>query len=145
MGNKIPVITKAIKENELTFNGTNYTIKNDNSIVLNKEDILVNYLAKNDMPVLSDGEVVVTLNLAISEVLKEEGIAREIVRNIQDARKQLDLEIMDRISLNLSGNVPKNYVNYILNETLADLDDFDNVDFETEVEGVKIKIKAKKQ
>ncbi len=145
MGNKIPVITKAIKENELTFNGNNYTIKNDNSIVLNKEDILVNYLAKNDMPVLSDGEVVVTLNLAISEDLKEEGIAREIVRNIQDARKQLDLEIMDRISLNLSGNVPKNYVNYILNETLADLDDFNNVDFETEVEGVKIKIKAKKQ
>lgn len=141
MGSKIPVITKAIKENKLIFDGVNYTIETEPDLKLNKEDILVNYMAKDDMPVLSDGLVVVTLNLTITDELRKEGVAREIVRNIQDARKQLDLQIMDRIFVDLSGDIPTNFVDYILNETLGDLKQLESADFETEVEGVKIKIK----
>ena len=140
MGNMIPVITKAIKTNTLKFDGKNYFVSEAN-LTLNKEDILINFIAKGDLPVFSDSHLVVCLDLKISEELKQEGIAREIVRNIQDARKQLNLEIMDRIKLELVGDIPKNFLDYIKSETLADLAKVSSPDFETVVENVTIKIK----
>ena len=140
MGNMIPVITKAIKTNTLKFDGKNYFVSEAN-LTLNKEDILINFIAKGDLPVFSDSHLVVCLDLKISEELKQEGIAREIVRNVQDARKQLNLEIMDRIKLELVGDIPKNFLDYIKSETLADLAKVSSPDFETVIENVTIKIK----
>jgi len=140
MGNMIPVITKAIKTNTLKFDGKNYFVSEAN-LTLNKEDILINFVAKGELPVFSDSHLVVCLDLKISEELKQEGLAREIVRNIQDARKQLNLEIMDRIKLELLGDVPKNFLEYIKDETLGDFEKISSPDFETVVENVTIKIK----
>ena len=56
----------------------------------------------------------------VDEELKQEGIAREIVRNIQDARKNAGLEIMDRIVLKFEkGEIPKGWSEYVANETLS--------------------------
>ena len=140
MGNKIPVITKAIRSGNIKLVGDKYVCSGEEEIVLNKEDILVSYIAKNNMPVLSDDDVVVSLDLTVTEELKAEGIAREIVRNIQDARKQLDLEITDKIKIELQGNYPTNFVDYICNETLASEGKVANADLEVEVEGITIKI-----
>ena len=69
---------------------------------------------------------------------------REIVRNIQEARKQLDCEISDRIKINLEGKISENSIKYICNETLSEIDSFESPDFECEVstngETVKVKI-----
>ena len=144
MGSMIPVITKAIKENKLKFDGNSYSIAGDNSIRLAKEDILVNYTAKGEIPVLSDGMVVVALDLHITEDLKNEGVAREFVRNIQDARKQLGLEITDRILLHFDGDYPKDYLKYIMGETLGEYVD-SKIDgaLVIETEGTQIQIKKK--
>jgi len=143
MGKMIPVITKAIKSGNIKFVDNKYVISGEQEIVLNKEDILVSYIAKSDKPVLSDEKVVVTLDLTITEELKQEGIAREIVRNIQDARKQLDLQITDRIKIAMEGDYPNAFVDYICAETLASMTAFElsTADTSFETEGVKIYIK----
>ncbi|MBQ9790606.1 MAG: isoleucine--tRNA ligase, partial [Clostridia bacterium] len=93
MGSKIPVITRAIKSGNLKHENGKYIVSAEEEIILDEKDILVSYIAKGGKPVLADDKVVVSLDLEITEELKSEGLAREIVRNIQDARKQLDLAI----------------------------------------------------
>ena len=51
--------------------------------------------------VASDGGVTVALELDIDEDLRREGIARELVRVVQDARKAAGLDVRDRIELGL--------------------------------------------
>ena len=98
------------------------------------------------MPVMSDGEVIVSLNLEITEELEQEGTAREVVRNIQDTRKALNLEITDRIFVNIKGNLPEKWLKYICNETLSDLADFEDATstFTLEDKNIEVKIKLKK-
>ena len=60
----------------------------------------------------------------LSPELLQEGLAREIVRTIQDARKQADLQIADRIELRISGSdavtaAVDAYRDFIGNEVLA--------------------------
>ena len=141
MGSKIPVITRAIKSGNIKLVDGKYVVSGEEEIVLNKEDILVSYVAKSDKPVLSDEKIVVALDLHITEELKKEGIAREIVRNIQDARKQLELNITDKITISLDGNYPEEHLAYICNETLASVGDTTNADLTFETEGIKISIK----
>ena len=88
--------------------------------------------------------LVVALDLNITDDLKNEGIAREFVRNIQDARKQLNLEITDRILLHFVGKYPKDYLTYILGETLGDYSS-ENLAYAltVETEGTQIQIKKK--
>lgn len=64
------------------------------------------------------------LDTTMTEDLRREGLLREIVRTVQDARKQADLEISDRIILSVSGspNVTKvldDNRQFVMNETLA--------------------------
>lgn len=143
MGSKIPVITRAIKSGNIKLEGDKYIVSGDETIELNKEDILVSYIAKSDKPVLSDDKIVVALDLHITEELKAEGIAREIVRNIQDARKKLELNITDKIQIALVGNYPTMHAAYICNETLATIVDIAEAeaDLVLETEGIKIYIK----
>ena len=143
MGQKIPVITRAIKAGNIKLEEGKYVVTGEETIVLSKEDILVSYVAKDNKPVLSDDKIVVSLDLTITEELKKEGIAREIVRNIQDARKQMELNITDKIQLCLSGNYPIEHKDYICNETLGTIREFNenDADLALETEGVKILIK----
>ncbi|MDX6653564.1 MAG: isoleucyl-tRNA synthetase, partial [Solirubrobacterales bacterium] len=66
----------------------------------------------------------VALQLEIDEELRREGLAREIVRSVQNARKEAGLEITDRIALGLGGDdelleVVREHESYIAGETLA--------------------------
>jgi isoleucyl-tRNA synthetase len=66
----------------------------------------------------------VALELDLDDVLRREGLAREVVRAVQEARKQAGLEVSDRISLELSGDdelleAAREHEAYIAGETLA--------------------------
>ena len=142
MGNKIPAITKAIKTNNLKMENGKYVAYCDTeTITLNKEDILVSYTAKSGKPVLSDEYIVVCLDLTITPELKDEGTAREIVRKIQETRKQLDLEITDRIYIEIIGNYPTAFEKYICEETLGEITTISNEDIIVDVDEISIKIK----
>ncbi|MCI2109091.1 MAG: isoleucine--tRNA ligase [Bacteroidales bacterium] len=58
-------------------------------------------ISSEDMPgwlVASDGPLTVALDVQISEVLRKEGIARELVNRIQNLRKDSGFEVTDRIN-----------------------------------------------
>ncbi|MBO7269671.1 MAG: class I tRNA ligase family protein, partial [Bacteroidales bacterium] len=75
--------------------------------------------------VASEGRLTVALEVEISEALRSEGIARELVNRIQNIRKDQQFEITDRISIELSHHqatdaAVQEYASYIASQTLAD-------------------------
>src|ERR1700744_6139561 len=77
------------------------------------------------------GKLTVALDVNISIELKEEGIAREVISKIQNARKAKGFEVTDRINVSIkcSGDIQKaveNNLSYICAEILADNVLFDN-------------------
>jgi isoleucyl-tRNA synthetase len=64
---------------------------------------------------------VIALDTTITPELELEGYARDLVRIIQDMRKEANYDVADRISIVLTGNVSdiqELYSEYILGETL---------------------------
>lgn len=84
----------------------------------------------------------VELDTNITQTLKNEGIARDIIRNIQSARKQADLQIENRIRLGLTTDSKElqsaidEYQGLITEETLAS-------EFSTGTLGLRFGIDAK--
>lgn len=95
------------------------------NIELTLEDVEI---ISEDIPgwlVTNEGNLTVALDITISNVLAQEGIARELVNKIQGLRKEQDLELTDRIDLKVKEvdniiDAVNNFKNYICNETLAD-------------------------
>jgi len=110
-------------------------------IILTLEDVEI---LSEDIPgwaVANEGRLTVALDMTISPLLKEEGIARELVNRVQNLRKDSNFELTDRISLKIKtveGIVAAidNNKNYICSEVLAD-----NVEWVLSVEsGVEVEI-----
>ncbi len=120
---RIPEIIKAVKSGKFTF--ANDTVKleiNGTEEEFSQSIILVKYNAKDGMFVASGSGIVTSLDLTVDEELRREGLAREIVRNVQDARKNAGLEIMDRIILKFEkGEIPEGWIDYVTTETLSSL------------------------
>ena len=72
------------------------------------------------------GLLLVALDLTITDELRQEGLARDVVRNIQDARKSMNYGITDRIVISVDGELPAAWVDYICGETLAALGKVEN-------------------
>ncbi len=66
---------------------------------LRKDDVLLQRTAKPGAAVATDGVLTAVLDTALTPELVAEGLAREFVSAIQDARKQAGLEVSDRIRL----------------------------------------------
>jgi isoleucyl-tRNA synthetase len=80
--------------------------------------------ARGDLVVESDGAVVAALDPALTDVLKAEGLAREVVSRVQRMRKDAGLSVSDRIALTVAGDEPvrravEQHHGYISGETLA--------------------------
>ena len=61
-------------------------------------------ISAQDIPgwlVASEGTLTVALDISISDALKQEGIARELVNRIQNLRKDIGLDVTDRIRLKI--------------------------------------------
>ena len=142
-GSRINEVRELLQKKNFSFDGDKYTLSN--SEVLNTDDVIVRYSSKSNEAVSNDNEIVIRLDTVLTKELKEEGLAREIVRNVQDARKNLGLEISDRIKLDIKSNLPKNLLDYICNETLGDLCTLEKYDLQFNVtandDTVEIKLK----
>jgi isoleucyl-tRNA synthetase len=64
-------------------------------------DVHLGHDARSGLGVASDGGVTVALDLDVTPELRREGIARELIRIVQDARKAAGLEVTDRIALSI--------------------------------------------
>ena len=130
----IKMITNMINNKEFVKNDSNYElVMNNKKEILTEEDIIIRYISKEGEKVVNDNEIIVRLNTLLTEDLKQEGLAREIVRNIQDARKQLNCQINDRIKIQLNGSVTDESAKYICNETLSDIENLTDYDLKVDV------------
>jgi len=131
-GKKMPSIAKAIQHlNPQSIrkleNGEAIplTLEEGETIPLAPEEVIIVPIDIPGWKVHTDGQVTVALDLNITPQLYLEGLARDLVNRIQNTRKQLGLEITDRIHLQLYSpdpNVKKTielFGNYIQEETLA--------------------------
>ena len=109
---------------ELEKNGS-YTLQ------LNGTDVLVEAtdveIFSEDIPgwlVANEGKLTVALDVTVTEELRREGVARELVNRIQNIRKSSGLEITDKIKITLSKNqqtddAVNEYKDYICNQVLG--------------------------
>lgn len=88
------------------------------------DDVIIQREEKEGMTVATEAGITVALDTVLDEALKGEGFAREFVSRIQNMRKEMGLEVSDRIEINYS--VPQDYLgamkvhgDYISNETLT--------------------------
>lgn len=94
------------------------------------ELLLESKIAKG-VQALSSNDALVVLDLAITPELASEGIARDVVRLIQESRKNADLHIADRIRLSISAApaveaAVEAHCAFISEQTLADSIGIDN-------------------
>jgi isoleucyl-tRNA synthetase len=110
-------------------------LEKNGAITLNVEgtDALIELadveIFSEDVPgwtVANEGALTVALDVEVTEELKREGVAREIVKKIQAIRKDSGFDITDRIAVTLSSGeisdaAVEQFRDYICNQVLADV------------------------
>lgn len=134
LGKKLGKDMKAVAEQINAFNDADIsTFEQNGGTQLSVGDTRYSILPEDveiiaeDVPgwqVTNLGKLTVALDVNISTVLKEEGIARELINRIQNLRKELGFEVTDKIKVSLQGNdlitnAVENNLSYICAEILA--------------------------
>jgi isoleucyl-tRNA synthetase len=102
-----------------------YTVQLEGAgIVLEPEDVEIIPVDIPGWKVANSGSLTVALDITISEALKHEGMAREIVNRIQNYRKDNGFEVTDKIFVKIQQNelldkAIQTNLSYICNETLT--------------------------
>ena len=116
----------SIREIQSILEGATLSIDVDGSpIEITEESIIVQRTEKSGLKVLNEGSLTVALDPEITEELEREGVVRDIVRGVQNLRKESGLEVTDRIRLTLFGNEKvqasiQDFRDYLTEETLAE-------------------------
>lgn len=112
---------------------------NGKMIILELGDVEITSQDIEGWLVANEGALTVALDVTISEDLRNEGVARELVNRIQNLRKDSGYEVTDRIEVKLQKdrnieNAVINNIDYIKTETLTE-----NLEFIDRVEsGIEI-------
>ena len=96
-------------------------------------------IINEDMPgwlVANEGNLTVALDVTLTDELRKEGLARELINRIQNLRKDSGLEITDRINVTIQPNeameqAVEAYGEYVCNQVLADSISFKDNDGKT--------------
>jgi isoleucyl-tRNA synthetase len=111
--------------NKIEQNGSFDIVINGKNITLSLDDVEITSQDIEGWLVANEGNLTVALDVTLTEDLKKEGIARELVNRIQNLRKDSGFELTDRISIQFQKDeqiinaINKNLA-YIKTETLAD-------------------------
>lgn len=92
------------------------------------EDVLI---SSEDIPgwsVANDGAITVALDIQVTDDLRQEGVARDFVNRVQNIRKEIGLEVLDRIKIEIDSrdtdeqttHAIRSFVPYITRETQAE-------------------------
>nr|MCR5172383.1 isoleucine--tRNA ligase [Treponema sp.] len=73
-------------------------------VELNTDKIIVERTEKENLKVLNDGTITIGLDTKVTEELKKEGYVRDLIRGIQNLRKEKGLTVLDSIVLQVSGD-----------------------------------------
>ena len=97
---------------------------------------MINELPKNNLCTNSNRNFIIGLDTVITKELKMEGILRDLIRHVQNFRKDSKLEVSDRIIFSLLASDEiissvNKFEDYFKNETLTDsiTNDLDNMNY----------------
>jgi isoleucyl-tRNA synthetase len=154
-GKRVPVIADAIKRLDtaalaafMAGGSAKVTVEGE-TIELGRDDLTANVTPRDGYGAREERGLTVILNLAITDELRLEGSAREVINRLQNLRKSAGLEVIDRIRICYAGGDHLRRVfaaqgALVLAETLADetspgvTDWKDTVSFELEGEPVSL-------
>jgi isoleucyl-tRNA synthetase len=110
-GKLVPAIRKALAEADgaaiarAVAEGREFEIDaNGQRLRFEAEDVLVETESAEGFACAEEGGFLVGLDTTLTPELEREGLARELVRTVQEARKQAGLEVSDRIVLGVGGS-----------------------------------------
>ncbi|MEO5675874.1 MAG: isoleucine--tRNA ligase [Chitinophagales bacterium] len=159
LGKKMKIVAERLinisdeEKSNLIRSGSLVFIVDGEEIKIEKNEVEI---ISEDIPgwqVANEGDLTVALDITISESLRQEGYARELVNRIQKLRKEQGFSVTDRIEVVLEkqkeiNSVIETFKNYICAEILADNLDFTDtldqgVSIEVDNQPLKILIKQK--
>jgi isoleucyl-tRNA synthetase len=93
-------------------------------IILETEDVEIMPVDIPGWKVANSGQITVALDITLTDALRQEGLARELVNRIQNLRKEAGLALTDKILVKIQQNdaldtAIQNNLNYICAETLT--------------------------
>ena len=100
------------------------TLKSGTVVELGKDDLNILREEKEGMPVATEEGVTIALDTELDQALIHEGYAREFVSKVQNMRKEMNLDVSDRIMIEFKSSAEavkavNEFKDYIANETLA--------------------------
>tara|TARA_B100000427_G_scaffold176006_1_gene146442 strand:- start:408 stop:815 length:408 start_codon:yes stop_codon:yes gene_type:complete len=98
------------------FDGTDF--------VINKEEVEINPVSIGDYSLSENNEIVVAVNISLTKKLINEGLVRDLIRAVQNLRKELSFEVENRISIDIKCSLElflalEENIDYFKNETLC--------------------------
>jgi len=84
---------------ELRDSGTTWVAVEDEPVAVSPDEVIVTQTPRAGWSVATEAGETVALDLAITPELRREGLAREAIRLVQDARRADGLDVSDRIVL----------------------------------------------
>ncbi len=139
-GKDMKLIANAIREfgaediKKIEQTGNLELVINGKNITLGLEDVEITSQDIEGWLVANEGALTVALDVTITDDLRSEGIARELINRIQNLRKDSGFEVTDRIDVKLQKdehivNAIDSNIAYIKTETLAnELEIIDKLD-----------------
>lgn len=130
-GKLIPAIREALGRADgagiarACSNGESFNLEaGQERLTFGAEDVLIETVAAEGYACAEDGGFLAGLDTRMNQSLLREGLARELVRTAQEARKQAGLEVSDRIALHVSGSegvtaALDEYQGFLMEETLT--------------------------
>ena len=120
LGGKVQIVLRALREGR-------FVLRSDGGVdvegeILSAPEIEINYIGRDGLEVATVPDlVVVALDLKLSDELIIEGLARDLIRHIQEFRKECDFNIADRIQLSIDGakGIMEAHATMIAHETLC--------------------------
>jgi isoleucyl-tRNA synthetase len=109
------------------------------SVDITAEKLDIRRIEKAKLRVLNEGTLTVGLDTELTEELSREGDVRDLVRGVQNLRKETGLEVTDRINLTLFGSdrlreAWEAFADYVAAETLATSVSWDKAEGQTPID-----------
>ncbi|UCG34371.1 MAG: class I tRNA ligase family protein, partial [Phycisphaerales bacterium] len=132
----------ALMRRELVEEGRLVLSVAGNQVELDNDDVQISLTPKPGWTAAQGREAVVILSTEVTDELRSEGTARELIHHIQSIRKEMNLEYTDRIRVQLRapehvGQVCQAFGDLIAGETLAE-----SLTVEGNVEGKELRLEG---
>jgi len=109
-GTRTPKVAQAIADADAAklaaalATGSATVTVDDHEVAVGPDDVILSERPREGWSVVNDQGETVALDLELDDELRRAGVARDIIRAVQEARKSSGLEVTDRITLRWSGS-----------------------------------------